>query len=186
MKDEQVRSAEGQVEHSDVTGGPDAGVPADDPVAARHARRRLLESANRLSRPDRLLVLDCQGRGCRRRLGQVLVRPQRGGTTPDGRIEPDYFTDGPVLVIFGPFDATPPAQGEYLLRGRQASMSAPTKAIPLRGHRIRKDRTLDPTELPLGPGHAVVVVCGCGHRNTVSMSALSEWAERARDALDRW
>jgi hypothetical protein len=149
--------------------------------------RRLRESANRLSRPDRLFVLDCQGRGCRRRLGQVLTRPQGGGTTPDGKIEPNFFTHGPVFVIFGPFDDTQPAvKGEYRLRGTKELITAPGHAITLRGRLTREDGTVDTAELPLGPGHSLVLVCGCGHRNVVNVSALSERAEMARAALDAW
>lgn len=161
------------------------GVPSGDPVETRHAMRRLRESSNRLSRPDRLLVLDCQGRGCRRKLGQVLTHPERGGATPDGTIEPNFFTEGPVLMIWGPFASEPStAVREYTLRGTKASMTAPLHTLTLRGHRVREDGSIDPAELPLGPGHSVVIVCGCGHRNVVSMSALSEQVELVRSALD--
>ena len=161
----------------------DAGVPGIDPLEGRHAIRRLAESANHLSRADRLLVLHCQGRGCRRRLGQVLTRPRGGAVTRDGTIEPDYFTDGPVFAIFGPFDQTSPSvPGEYRLRGRKESVTAPTQSITLRGHRLRDDGTFDPEEAPLGPGHQVVIVCGCGHRNEVNMSTLSTTVEPARAA----
>jgi hypothetical protein len=147
--------------------------------------RRLRESANRFTRPVRLMVLDCRGRGCRRRLGQVLTHPQPGGTTPDGTIEPNYFTDGPVLVIFGPFNETRQAVPyEFWLRRMKESITAPTHAITLRGHPIREDGTVDPAELPLGPGRRVVVICGCGHRNVISLSALSEHVEKVRAALD--
>jgi hypothetical protein len=162
-----------------------AGVPGIDPLEGRHAMRRLAESANRLSRADRLLVLDCQGRGCRRRLGQVLTRPRGGAVTPHGTIEPDHFTDGPVLAIFGPFDQTSRGvPGEYRLRGRTESVTAPTQSITLRGHRMRDDGTFDPEEVPLGPGQQIVIVCGCGHRNQVNMSALSATVEPARAAID--
>jgi hypothetical protein len=147
--------------------------------------RRLRKEANRLSRQDRVLVLDCRGRGCRRRLGQVLVRPERGGSTPDGTIEPNFFSEGPVLVIWGPFDGNAPtAQGEYILLNRKESMTAPTHTVTLRGHLIRPDGTLDPAEVPLGPGHRIAILCGCGHRNVVSLSALSEQVELVRGALD--
>jgi hypothetical protein len=162
-----------------------ARVPGKDPVEARHSLRRLAESANRLGRADRLLVLDCQGRGCRRRLGQVLTRPGRGAVTPDGEILADPFTDGPVLAIFGPFDDSPGGNsGEYRLRGRKESVTAPTQTITLRGHYLRNDGSFDPEELPLGPGQQVVIICGCGHRNEVNTSALSAMAEPARAAID--
>lgn len=163
------------------------GVPASDPVARRHALRRLAESANRLSRPNRLFVLHCQGRGCRRRLGQVLSRPQGGGTTPDGTIETNYFTDGPVFVIFGPFDETQAAdKDEFRLRGTRESITARSHSITLRAHRLREDGTTDPVEVPLRPGRSIVIVCGCGHRNDLNMSALSERTEKVRAALDAW
>lgn len=147
--------------------------------------RRLRESANRLSREDRVLVLDCRGRGCRRKLGQVLTRPERGGVTADGVIEPNKFTEGPVLVIWGPFASDPAAaEGEYELRGSKASMMAPVHTVTLRGHRVRKDGTIDPAELPLGRGRSIAITCSCGRRNVVSMSALSESVELVRGALD--
>jgi len=147
--------------------------------------RRLRVSANRLTREDRLLVLGCQGRGCRRKLGQVLTRPQRGGVTPDGEVEPNKFTEGPVLIIWGPFASDPgAADGEYVLRGAKASMTAPVHTVTLRGHLVRDDGTIDPAELPLGPGRNLAITCGCGHRNVVSLSALSERVELVRAALD--
>lgn len=165
----------------------DVGIPQFDfeAVNGQHARRRLSESANRLPRNDRLLVLDCQGRGCRRRLGQVVTRPSAGAVTPDGTIEPDWTTHGPVLIIFGPFERDPSrSQGQYRLRGSQESVTAPTQGISLRGHKLRADGTLDPTEVPLGSGQRISILCGCGHENVVSLSALSAMAESARAAID--
>jgi len=142
-------------------------------------------SANRLSREDRLLVLDCHGRGCRRKLGQVLTHPERGGVTADGVIEPNKFPEGPVLVIWGPFASDPSsADGEYKLRGRKASTTAPVHTVTLRGHRVLEGGIIDQAELPLGPGRRIAITCGCGHRNEVSLSALSELGERVRAALD--
>jgi len=156
-----------------------------DPVARRHTGRRLTENANRLSAPDRVLVLHCQGRGCRRRLGRVLTQPGRGAVTPDGEILPDHFPDGPVFVIFGPFDLSPDANPEeYRLRGKRESVTAPPVSIPLRGHRVLDDGTWDHAELPLEPGNQIVIVCGCGHRHEVNLSALSAMAEPARAAID--
>jgi hypothetical protein len=162
-----------------------AGIPQFDfeAVTGRHARRRLNESANRLSQTDRLVVLKCQGRGCRRRLGQVVTRPSSGAATSDGTIEPDWTTEGPVLIIFGPVEPGS-RPGEYRLRGRKESVTAPTRGITLRGHKVREDGTLDPSEVPLGPGERIAIVCGCGHENVVSLSALSSMAELARAALD--
>jgi hypothetical protein len=132
-----------------------AGVFPVDPLEARHASRRLRKSANQLSRPDRLLVLDCQGRGCRRQLGQVLTHPPGGGNTPDGTIEPTMFTDGPVLEVWGPFAPDPRSgNGEFILRGRKASITAPKHTVTLRGRRVRPDGTIDPEELPSGPAAA--------------------------------
>jgi hypothetical protein len=165
----------------------DAGIPRFDfqAVEARHSMRRLNESANRLSRADRLAVLDCQGRGCRRRLGEVVTRPSPGAVTPDGTIEPDWTTDGPVFTIFGPFEREPSrTMGEYRLRGPKESITAPTQSITLRGHRLREDGTLDPAEVPLGPVEKIAIVCGCGYRNIVSLSTLSAIAEAARAAID--
>ena len=165
----------------------DAGIPRFDfqAVEARHSMRRLNESANRLSRADRLVVLDCQGRGCRRRLGEVVTRPRSGAVTADGTIEPDWTTEGPVLTIFGPFEREPSRRmGEYRLRGRKESVTAPTQSITLRGHRLREAGTLDRAEVPLGPGEKIAIVCGCGHQNIVSLSALSAMAEAARAAID--
>ncbi len=165
----------------------DAGIPRFDfqAVEARHSMRRLHESANRLSRADRLVVLDCQGRGCRRRLGQVVTGPSPGAVTPDGTVEPDWTTEGPVLTIFGPFEREPSrSRGEYRLRGRKESVTAPTQSITLRGHRLREDGTLDPAEVPLGPGEKIAISCGCGHQNIVSLSALSAMAEATRAAID--
>ena len=162
-----------------------AGVPSVDPLEARHASRRLRASANQLSRPERLLVLDCQGRGCRRQLGQVLTRPPGGGDTPDGTIEPTRFTDGPVLEVWGPFEPEPRSgDGEFVLRGRKASITAPKHTITLRGRRVNPDGTIYPAELPLGPGRSIVITCGCGHRHDVNLSALSERVELVRSALD--
>jgi hypothetical protein len=115
----------------------------------------------------------------------VLARPERGGVTPDGTIEPNFFTDGPVVVIWGPFASDPStAESEYTLRGKKASITAPTHTVTLRGHRVRQDGTIDPTELPLGPDRSIVIVCGCGQRNLVSVSALSGQLELVRAALD--
>jgi hypothetical protein len=159
--------------------------PSIDPVARRHSGRRLTENANRLSAPDRVFVLDCQGRGCRRKLGQVLTRPGRGAVTPDGEILPDHYTDGPILTIFGPFDPSPDGDpNEHRLRGKKESVTAPTMSIPLRGHRVLDDGTWDPAELPLEAGNQIVIVCGCGHRNEVNLSVLSAAAELARAAID--
>jgi hypothetical protein len=156
-----------------------------DPVARRHSGRRLSESANRLSRPDRLLVLDCQGRGCRRRLGQLITRPGRGAVTPDGEILPDPFPDGPVFTIFGPFDTSPDANpDEYRLRGKRESVTAPSVAIPLRRRRLVDDGTSNSVEMALERGVRIVIVCGCGHRNMVNLSALSALGEPARAASD--
>jgi hypothetical protein len=161
------------------------GVFPVDPDEARHASRRLREAANRLSQPQRLLVLDCQGRGCRRKLGQVLTHPPGGGTTPDGVIEPTEFTDGPVLEVWGPFETAPKSgEGEFVLRGTKASITAPKHTITLRGRRVLPDGSINPTELPLGPGRSIAITCGCGHRSVVSMSALSERVELVRSALD--
>ena len=158
-----------------------------DLVARRHAGRRLTESANRLSVPDRVLVLDCQGRRCRRKLGQVVTRPGQGAVTPDGEILPDHFPDGPVFIIFGPVDPSPDGNpDEYLLRGKRESETAPTVSIPLRARRVLDDGTWGPTELPLQAGFKIEIVCGCGHRNVVNVSALSERVEMARAALDSW
>ncbi len=63
-------------------------------------------------------------------------------------------------------------------------MTAPLHTLPLRGHPVREDGTLDPAEIPLGPGHATAIICGCGHRNNVNLSALSERLELVRRALD--
>ncbi|MGA2514475.1 MAG: hypothetical protein ABSG37_12790 [Candidatus Limnocylindrales bacterium] len=63
-------------------------------------------------------------------------------------------------------------------------MTAPVHTVTLRGHRVRKDGTIDPAELPLGPGRSIVIVCGCGHRNELSLTALSEQVELVRAALD--
>lgn len=123
-----------------------------DPDEARHATRRLRKSANELSRPDRLLVLDCQGRGCRRQLGQVLTRPPGSGVTPDGTIQATEFTEGPVLEVWGPFESDPKSgDSEFVLRGRKAS---------------------------------IAIICGCGYRHVVSLSALSGQVELVRGALD--
>ena len=159
---------------------------SDDSADARHAMRRLSEASNRLTRADRFLVLKCQGRGCRRRLAQVVVRPGRGTLTPDGRIEPDRFTDGPQLTLFGPLESsTGTVQGEYRLRGRE-SVAAPGLSISLRGHQVRHDGSIAPEEVPLGPGHEIVVVCSCAHRNIVNLSALSARVELVRHGTDRW
>jgi hypothetical protein len=115
----------------------------------------------------------------------VLIRPARGGVTPDGTIEPTHFTDGPVLEIWGPFETDPKSgDGEFHLRGKKASITAPKHTITLRGRWIRPDGTIDPQELPLGPGRTITVVCSCSHRNVVNMSALSEHVELVRTALD--
>lgn len=156
-----------------------------DPDEARHANRRLRKSANELSRPDRLLVLHCQGRGCRRQLGQVLTRPPGGGVTPDGTIQATEFTEGPVLEVWGPFESDPRSgDDEFVLRGRKASITAPKHTITLRGRRVRADGSIDPTELPLGPGRNISIICGCGYRHVVSLSALSERVETVRSGLD--
>lgn len=156
-----------------------------DPDEARHAYRRMRKRANEISRPNRQLVLDCQGRGCRRQLGQVLTRPPGGGLTPDGRIEPTEYTDGPVLEIWGPFESDPRSgDGVLTLRAKKASITAPKFTITLRGRRVRADGTIDPAELPLDPGRSIDIVCSCGHGHSVSLSALSQQVELVRNALD--
>lgn len=161
------------------------GVFPVDPDEARHATRRMRKAANRLSQPQRLLVLDCQGRGCRRKLGQVLTHPPGGGTTPDGVIEPTKFTDGPVLEVWGPFETAPRSgEGDFVLRGTKASITAPKHTITLRGRWVLPDGSIDPTELPLGPGRSITIVCGCGHSHVVSLSDLSASVELVRNAID--
>ena len=151
----------------------------------RHAARRLTEAANRGSRPDRLLVLDCRGRGCRRRLGKLDTRPGRGQVTPDGEILPDRFPDGPVFTIFGPFEVTPESSTEeYRLRGKQESVTAPTVGFPLRRHRSLASRARRPNGVPIEPGVKVVIVCGCGYRNEIDLGALAAAGELARSAGD--
>src|SRR5450759_1645135 len=129
----------------------------NSPVGRRHAARRLTEAANHSSRPDRLLGLHCRGQGCRRRLGQLLIRPGRGEITPDGEILPDPFLDGPVLTLFGPFEGTPESiTDEYRLRGKRESVTAPTVGIPLRRHRSLASRALHPNGVPIEPGVKIV------------------------------